>query len=63
MEKQIERERGSGGGGGEEPRANQHSLLHPCAEFVSVMQGSHFDLQLSLSAQVQGNRKSYMSGC
>lgn len=46
-----ERERQWGRGRGTwSPAQSPPSLL--CAEFVLVMQGSHFDLQLSLSAQV-----------
>lgn len=41
-------ERLRGSGGGEEARGNRHTLHHPCAAFVLVMLGSHFDLQLSL---------------
>lgn len=47
-----EEERGSGGG--EEARGNRHSLHHPCAAFMLVIHGSHFDLQPSLSAEIEG---------
>lgn len=59
-EKQCDGEEERGRGGGEETRGNWHSLHHPCAAFVLVMLGSHFDLQPSLSAEIESSGKSYM---
>lgn len=59
-EKQCDGEEERGSGGGEEARGNRLSLLHPCAAIVLVMPGSHFDLQPSLSAEIEGSGKSYL---
>lgn len=45
----MERKR-EAGGGREEARGNQHSLIILCAAFVFVKHSSHFGLQPSLSA-------------
>lgn len=58
-EKQCDGEAERGSGGGVEARGNRHSLRHPCAAFVLVMHSSHFDLQPSLSAEIEGSGKSY----
>lgn len=57
-EKQCDGEEERGSGGGEEARGNRPSLHHPCAAFVFVMHGSHFDLQPSLSAEIEGSGRS-----
>lgn len=51
---------GEAAGEGFEARGNQHSLQHPCAAFVLVMHGSHFDLQPSLFVEIEDSEKSYV---
>lgn len=57
-ERQCDGEEGRGSGGWEEARGNRHNLHHPCAAFVLVMLGSHFDPQPSLFVEIGSFKES-----